>query len=382
MSFRLIVSYFGAKLCGQATLGSAVAANAINVAVEDRWATANWLSSAIFLGLAILFFLFRKPIAKGILRVILAGTKSRHPNAYELLCKEMISPLGFLFPAIFLSLSVSLAGFISEPWMTFFVRVVDSVATIVAFWLLYKTAMFVGILVMRRPTKSGMPIGVTGAKFVVSMIRVTIIVIGVFILVSLWVKNVTGLVTGLGIGGLAISLAAQDSLANFLGSLALLFDEPFKVGDWIETKNGEGVVEEVGLRSSKVRSFDGALISMPNKELANATITNHSNREIRRTELAITLPWEVLPHQFDEFVSRVKEMLTSCEAIDTVQLVELRELKPEGMDLYIRYLTGPQYEGYWQTRSDINRGIMQIAEEMKIHLYIPNHVLLMGEDKS
>ena len=89
------------------------------------------------------------------------------------------------------------------------------------------------------------------------MTRVAIIVIGVFVVLSLWVKNVAGLVTGLGIGGLAISLASQDLLANFLGSLALLLDEPFKVGDWIITSHGEGTVEEIGMRSSKLRMFDG-----------------------------------------------------------------------------------------------------------------------------
>jgi MscS family membrane protein len=346
----------------------------------DRWAIENWLISAILLGAAIVLFMLRRPIAKGILYVLLTRTRHRYPEAYKAMREEMYKPLGCLFPALLLSISASLATFIPEPWDKITVRVFDTIVTVTAFWLLYKTAMYVGIIVMRRPTKTGLPIGDTGAKFVVSMTRVAIIVIGVFVVLSLWVKNVAGLVTGLGIGGLAISLASQDLLANFLGSLALLLDEPFKVGDWIITSHGEGTVEEIGMRSSKLRMFDGGQMTIPNKELASCAIINSSNRERRRAEMRLTLPWEMSSEQCDEFRERLAVLLDSIEPITTVQFIEIDHLKPEGMELYIRYFTGEDFDEAWKTRTEVNRGMMKIADEMNLHLYIPGHIILIGDE--
>ncbi|MBP6137523.1 MAG: mechanosensitive ion channel family protein [Clostridia bacterium] len=346
----------------------------------DRWAIENWLISAILLGTAIVLFMLRRPIAKGVLYVLLARTRRRDPEAYKAMREEMYKPLGCLFPAFFLSISASLATFIPEPWDKVTVRVFDTIVTVAAFWLLYKTAMYVGIIVMRRPTKTGLPIGDTGAKFLVSMTRVAIIVIGVFVVLSLWVKNITGLVTGLGIGGLAISLASQDLLANFLGSLAVLLDEPFKVGDWIITTHGEGTVEKVGMRSSKLRMFDGGQMTIPNKELASCAIINSSNRERRRAEMKLTLPWEMSSEQCDEFRERLAELLDSIEPITSVQFIEIDNLTPEGMELYIRYFTGEDFDESWKTRTEVNRGMMKIADEMNLHLYIPGHIILIGDE--
>ncbi len=357
-----------------------LAAKEETVDIVDLWALKNWLPSAILLGLAVIFFVLRRPIAKGLLRVVFARTKRLYPEAYQVMREEMTNALGCLLPAIFLSASASLAKFIPEPWITYISRIFDTVTTMVAFWLLYKTAMYIGIIIMRRPSKSGLPIGDTGAKFVVSMTRVAIIVIGVFVILSLWVKNITGLVTGLGIGGLAISLASQDLLANFLGSLALLLDEPFKVGDWIITTHGEGTVEEIGIRSSKLRLFEGALMSIPNKELANAVITNSSDRTRRRAEMTLTLPWEMSPEQCDEFRERIAGLLDECEQVISVQFIEINHLKPEGMELYVRYFTGEDFEEAWKTRTEVNRGMLKIADEMNLHLYIPGHIILMGDE--
>lgn len=346
----------------------------------DRWATENWLTSAILLVVAVVLFIFRKPLAKGALHILLTRTRRHYPEAYKSMREEMYKPLGCLVPAFLLSISASLASFIPEPWDKITSRIFDTIVTIAAFWLLYKTAMYVGIIIMRRPTKTGLPIGDTGAKFVVSMTRVAIIVIGVFVVLSLWVKNVSGLITGLGIGGLAISLASQDLLANFLGSLALLLDEPFKVGDWIITSHGEGDVEEVGMRSSKLRTFDGAQMIIPNKELANIVIINSSNRERRRAEMRLTLPWEMTSEQTDEFLERIALLLDSIEEIISVQFIEIDNLKPEGMELYIRYFTGEDFVESWKMRTKVNRGMMEIADEMNLHLYIPSHIVLLGDE--
>jgi MscS family membrane protein len=101
--------------------------------------------------------------------------------------------------------------------------------------------------------------------------------------------NMTAAITSLSIGGLAVGLAAQDTLANFFGAIAVLTDKPFQVGDSIRIENVEGTVETVGLRSTKVRNLDGFLVAVPNKTMGNAIITNISRRPRIRTVVNVAL---------------------------------------------------------------------------------------------
>jgi MscS family membrane protein len=106
--------------------------------------------------------------------------------------------------------------------------------------------------------------------------------------------NITAAITSLSIGALAVSLAAQDTLANLFGAVAILADQPFRVGNQIKLDGGpEGQVETVGLRSTRLRSPDGNLVTVPNKTIANANVTNLSRRDDIRTQINITLPHEL-----------------------------------------------------------------------------------------
>src|SRR5690606_33156269 len=105
---------------------------------------------------------------------------------------------------------------------------------------------------------------------------------GLFILQNLNV-NVASLLAGLGIGGLAFALAAKDTLANFFGSIMIFSDRPFQVGDWVKIGDAEGIVEEVGFRSSRIRTFYDSLLSIPNGKIVDTPIDNYGARVYRRT---------------------------------------------------------------------------------------------------
>ncbi len=99
--------------------------------------------------------------------------------------------------------------------------------------------------------------------------------------------NVTGMVAGLGIGGLVVALAAKDSVENVFGSLTILFDMPFGIGDWIKIGEVSGVVEEINLRSTKIRTFADSVITVPNSNLTKAAVENYGARRQRRIDLAV-----------------------------------------------------------------------------------------------
>src|SRR3954465_129395 len=114
-------------------------------------------------------------------------------------------------------------------------------------------------------------------------LNIFIIIVAVLVTASNIGINITAAITSLSIGGLAIGLAAQDTLANLFGAIAVFADKPFRIGDQIKVPDAEGVVEEVGMRSTKVRSPEGHLIAVPNKAMANATIANFTKRTSIKT---------------------------------------------------------------------------------------------------
>ena len=137
---------------------------------------------------------------------------------------------------------------------------------------------------------------------------VVVIMGGLFILQSLNV-NVASLLAGLGIGGLAFALAAKDTLANFFGSVMIFTDRPFQVGDWVKIGDAEGIVEEVGFRSSRIRTFYNSLLSIPNAKIVDTTVDNYGARVYRRTSTTLSLTYDTTPEQMQAFVEGVRAIL-------------------------------------------------------------------------
>ena len=119
-----------------------------------------------------------------------------------------------------------------------------------------------------------------------------VIAVGVVAIGDSLSLDMKGILTGLGIGGLAFALAAKDTLSNLFGSLTVLIDRPFRIGDWVTIGNIEGVVEEVGLRSTRVRTFYDSLITVPNGTLTNVHVDNYGQRRARRLSTTIGVQYD------------------------------------------------------------------------------------------
>ncbi|MEZ4466341.1 MAG: mechanosensitive ion channel family protein [bacterium] len=184
---------------------------------------------------------------------------------------------------------------------------------VVAAWagvlLAYRLA---DLVVMRLAARAALTATRTDDQLVVLLrktLRVLVVAIGVvFVLQNLNV-DVTGLLAGLGIGGLALALAAKDTAANLFGSITILIDQPFYVGDWIQAAGVEGTVVEIGLRSTRVRTFYDSEVSVPNSTLAVANIDNYSRRNYRRFKTNLCIGYESTPEQVQAFVEGVRALI-------------------------------------------------------------------------
>jgi len=121
--------------------------------------------------------------------------------------------------------------------------------------------------------------------------------------------NISSLIAGLGIGGLAIGLAAQDTIANVFGAIMIFIDRPFKVGDAVNLEGFEGSVESIGLRSTRIRTWDGTLVTIPNRTVASTNINNLAARPMRRTNFTIGLVYDTSTEKLEQALAILRDIL-------------------------------------------------------------------------
>lgn len=141
-------------------------------------------------------------------------------------------------------------------------------------------------------------------------LKVFVIIVAALVTFDNLGVNVTGIIASLSIGGLAVGLAAQDTLANLFGAVAVLMDKPFRVGDRIQLGSVDGFVEAIGFRCTRVRNLDGHLVSIPNKEVGNATIVNIALRPNIRTVMTLNLPYDTPPEQVERATTILRSVYT------------------------------------------------------------------------
>ena len=185
------------------------------------------------------------------------------------------------------------------------------------------------------------------------------------------------LLAGLSIGGLAFALAAQDTVKNFFGSLMIFVDKPFQVGDWITSGDVDGTVEEVGARSTRIRTFANSVIYVPNGNLANATIDNHGLRVMRRFYTTITITYDTPPDLIETFVNGLKSIIinhpnTSKEKYE----IHLNDFGASSLNImFYIFFTVPTWSEELAARHDVISKIIRLAHELGIQFAFPTQTL-------
>ncbi|RME66647.1 MAG: mechanosensitive ion channel family protein [Verrucomicrobia bacterium] len=208
--------------------------------------------------------------------------------------------------------------------------------------------------------------------------RVFLIIIGVILVIQNLGYSVGSLLTGLGIGGLAVALAAQESLGNFFGSVSIAADRPFKVGDWIQVGNKiDGDVEEIGLRSTKVRTWAKSQLTIPNKLLANEIIENWSRMPKRRVKQVIGVTYESKPEEVEALVEDIRRLLREDEGVhQEFILVNFTDFGAHSLDILVYYFTKTtKWLEHMDIRQRINLKIMRAVEARGLAFAFPTQTL-------
>ncbi|MDT8444672.1 MAG: mechanosensitive ion channel family protein [Desulfuromonadales bacterium] len=213
-------------------------------------------------------------------------------------------------------------------------------------------------------------------------LRIFIVVMAGLMAIQTFGYPVTGVLASLGIGGLAFALAAKDSISNIFGSLMIIFDRPFHVGDWIKAGDLEGTVEEVGFRSTKIRTFAKTLISVPNNIIANMALDNYSRMPKRRIRLTVGVTYETTPAQMREAVSRIRKLLEVHPAIDQqFFLVNFTDFGASSLDIMVYCFTTTTVWGeYLDAREDVCLRIMDTLEALGLEIAFPSTTVYLRQE--
>ncbi|RJP20817.1 MAG: mechanosensitive ion channel family protein [Candidatus Abyssobacteria bacterium SURF_5] len=212
---------------------------------------------------------------------------------------------------------------------------------------------------------------------------VIIILAGLYIAESVSGKPMSTIIAGLGLGGLAFALAAQDTIKNFFGSIMILLDKPFVVGDRVVVDGFDGPVEEVGFRSTKIRTLSGHLVTVPNEKVVSSNIENVGRRPYIRRVFNVTITYDTPPDKVERAVEIIKKILDNHEGMlpDFPPRVFFNEFNDASLNILVIYwYHPPDYWKYLEFCQTVNMRIFRAFEEEGIEFAFPTQTLYLAND--
>ncbi|MDO4550195.1 MAG: mechanosensitive ion channel [Planctomycetia bacterium] len=266
-------------------------------------------------------------------------------------------------------------------------------------WIIHPVGIFLIMVTVLRVTdilgqwikdrmqRAQNKIGNALADLMTNSLKVLFVCIGIICVAQVYGFSALGILSGMGIGGIAVALAAQNTVANFFGSLMILMDRPFTVGDYITTDKIEGVIETIGLRSTRIRTFYNSLIVIPNSNLASAVIDNMERRYFRRYRTLLNIQYGTPVEKLETFCSRINDLILSYENVKKTGVqVYVSELASYSVDVLVccHFAASSVTEEY-ESKQKLILGILRIAEEMGIIFASPGDrqvVMLRSPDEN
>lgn len=325
----------------------------------------------ITIGITLLFYFFRKIFTKYLFVGIYRLSKKAPTELFESVLKAYERPLQWLFTIIGIQVAAHyFPGFNEDAPL--FIHFVRSSIIFLIFWGLYNLSGSTSALFLKLNEKYNKTIDEILIPILSKTVRVIIILIGLSVVAQEFNYDVNGFIAGLGIGGLAFALAAQDALKNMLGGFIIILEKPFSIGDWVYTKFAEGIVEEITFRSTKFRTFDQALITVPNSLLSNDSIMNWSKAGKRRVTQVLKLPATTEETKIKWMIENFKTHLQQDKDIHTNTItVTFDKYSDAGIEILIVYYTKTtDTKEFNEVKERINFEMKQLFEEsMQVHSF-------------
>ncbi|MCE7794776.1 mechanosensitive ion channel family protein [Salipaludibacillus sp. CUR1] len=351
--------------------------------MTDHWIYSfTWQEVLLAAGILILFLVFRKLFTIYIFRLILTLSRKAPTDLVTNILLAFERPVRSFFVFIGFYLALIYLPFPAE-FDALFLRVFRTLVIVHIAWGLFNLSASTSTVFSKVGRKLDIEFDQILLPFLSKLVRFALIAMALSIIADEWGYNVSGFVAGLGLGGLAFALAAQDSIGNFFGGVIIITEKPFTLGDWIQTPSVEGVVEDISFRSTKIRTFADSVIVVPNSTLANEPIENWAKMKKRQISYSLNVEYGTSRDKLRICVERIDKMLRSRKDIDQeLIIVRFNDFNESSLGIFLYLFTvTTQWEEYMKVREDVNLEIMKILEEEGVSVAFPSRSVYMANDK-
>lgn len=292
-------------------------------------------------------------------------------------------PIGFVILLIFIFIAFSQLSF-PESWgmapvNEFGVRYVLNRGYMVflyvaVIWIFLRIADFLTLVMQTRAGNTDSKYSGQLIPFMSDAIKIIIVIFGILIILgSVFYLNVATLVAGLGIGGLAIALAAKETLENLLGSFTIFLDKPFVVGDMIRVAGVTGVVEKVGFRSSRLRTLEKSFVTLPNRKMVDSELDNLSMRTFRRGDITVGVTYSTTAEQLKLIVDEIQHFIDNHPNTNSDGLVRFHEFGASSMDIMVLFFVDTMdWTVYLNVKQEILYKIIEIVKKHQSDFAFPS----------
>ena len=330
----------------------------------------------------LVFVLIRNVIVKYLFNFILKLPKrSQTPLdtnilvAFEKPIKTFLVILGLYVASLYLPLRPAVDLFILQAFRSFIIILLS--------WGGYNLISS-SVLLQEISKRFNIEIDPILIPFMSKLFQFIIVALALSIIAQEWGYDVNGFIAGLGLGGLAIALAAKDTVANIFGGIVIITEKPFSIGDWIQAPSVEGTVEDMSFRSTRVRTFANALVTVPNSVLAGQAITNWTRMGKRRVSFHLGVTYTTPREKLKRCVDRIQEFLDTHDDVHKdLIFVKFDTFGASSLDIFIYFFTiSTQWAEFMKVKEDINFNIMKILEEEGVSVAFPSRSLYFENNLS
>jgi len=335
--------------------------------------------------IVVAIIMFRKVAASVIIKIIKKFTGKSKIRNIDLAIDSLEKPLLNLITYTAVYLGIIDLPFTAEAYL-FINKLYRTCIIIIAaqFMLRFVTAYTDWLSGNFEGGNQGSRIQVTRTMFPIlsKLIKIVIVIVTVVaVAVEFDFRQLSSILAGLGIGGAALALASQDLMKNFFGGFVILTEKTFSIGDWIKIDSFEGTVEELGLRSTKIRTFNKELVVVPNARFADREIMNSSLRENRRVSFILGVSYGTAMDKMEILIDRIKYMLNSHVMVkEESAIVVFSNFGPDSLEISVHYYTNTSvYAEYMSIMNDVNFKIMEILSSEGIDFALPRMNIYINE---
>lgn len=351
------------------------------VLMENRWQgvpLGHWLAMLLLAAIAYLVSGLITAVVAMLARVVLARKAQDYGvgliKAFALPVKLYLAVLLFIYFAQILGISIIVRQYFSQ--LTF---IVTWAAILLLGWRLINLLGSVGEVRMSQRGNYG---ALSAMLFFRRTLKVALAAIGVFMILDTMGIDVTAGLAALGIGGLAVALGAQRTIENLVGSLTLIFDQPVRVGDFCKVDDTLGTIEEIGMRSTRIRTLDRTIVVIPNGDFSAQKIENYAHRDRFWYHPLLALRYETSPDQIRYLLVELRAILYAHPRVDPDPArVRFAGFGDSSLNLEVfAYVNASDFDDFLELKEDLNLRIADVVASSGTGFALPSRTLYVAQD--